>query len=106
MTYRILAALWYLGVFVSVALVAGVFAIVGSSHHSSRISELAATPDQHGMIVHATYVVDKSQLFPEGSHWWVVEELASLFPIVMPVAIFAVVLMLIGYWGIRNHRPA
>jgi hypothetical protein len=106
MTHKFLAFLWYFGVILSLALVAGIFAVVGMSPHALHSAELTLNPDRVGLISHVAFVTKDASLFPDGSHWWIIEELAAFFPIVAPLGALAVVLMLVGYWGMRNHRHA
>ena len=101
MMRRALAFVWYVGALLALAIIGGTFVLVGLGQD---VTEQVTTVAE-ATITHADYV-DSSTAMSHGSG--IVTGLAALLPIVIPLAIIAFALILIGYWGMRgggNHKP-
>ncbi len=100
MIRKSLVIIWYLGIGIGVALVSGTFLLIGYGHRSAE-----TFPAKAAHFTPATYhlAAASEKLFPHG-YWWAVKELAALLPYIATVAFVAIIFMLIGYLGVRNHH--
>ncbi len=98
---KILKLTWYVGVALSIALVGGVFALLGWDASAAGREHATGLHNTIGALaIHpATFAANPEN---SGLIWPFVNLLADLLPLVAIIGCIAAALLLIGYFGIRH----